>query len=223
MASRGTQVEARRPAPRLYLITPPVGDPAAFVDPLAAALGAADIAAVCLRLVATDERTLTNRIKALAPVVQDKGAAFLIAGYVDLVARTGADGAHLTGIESFQAALAALKPQRIAGCGGLETRHDAMLAAESADYVMFGEPDEHGPRPSFEAIVDRVTWWAEVFELPCVGFAASPDEVELLAAAGADFVALGEWIFASNPAAQVAEAAACLAAGHRALMEENVA
>ena len=147
-------------------MTPPVGDPAGFADALAAALGAADIAAVCLRLAATDERTLSNRIKALAPVVQDKGAALLLAGYLELVARTGADGAHLTGIEAFQAALASLKPQRIAGCGGLETRHDAMLAAESADYVMFGEPDEHGTRPSFDAIVDRIAWWAEVFELP---------------------------------------------------------
>ena len=60
-------------------MTPPVGDPAGFADALAAALGAADIAAVCLRLAATDERTLSNRIKALAPVVQDKGAALLLA------------------------------------------------------------------------------------------------------------------------------------------------
>ena len=46
-----------------------------------------------------------------------------------------------------------------------------------------------GRRPSFEAIVERVAWWAEVFETPCVGFAATLDEVEPLAAAGADFVA----------------------------------
>ena len=53
---------------------------------------------------------------------------------------------------------------------------------------MFGEPDD-GQRPSFEAIVERVDWWAEVFEIPCVGYAASSDEVGPLAAAGADFVA----------------------------------
>ena len=34
--------------------------------------------------------------------------------------RAGADGAHLTGIEAFAAALAKLKPDRIAGCGGLQ-------------------------------------------------------------------------------------------------------
>ena len=127
MASRANPIETRRPAPRLYLMTPPVGDPAGFADALAAALGATDIAAVCLRLAATDDRTLSNRIKALAPVVQDKGAALLLAGHAEFVARTGADGAHITGIEAFQAALATLKPDRIAGCCGLETRHDAML------------------------------------------------------------------------------------------------
>ena len=203
-------------------MTPPVGDPAGFADALAAALGAADIAAVCLRLAATDDRTLSNRIKALAPVVQDKGVALLLAGHAEFVARTGADGAHITGIEAFQAALATLKPDRIAGCCGLETRHDAMLAAESgADYVMFGEPDEAGSRPSFGAVVDRIAWWAEVFEAPCVGYAASLDEVEQLAAAGADFVAVGDWIFgdARGPAATVADAARRLAAGHLALAE----
>ena len=48
----------------------------------------------------------------------------------------------LTGIDAFDGALEQLKPERIAGAGGLATRHDAMLAAEAgADYVMFGEPD----------------------------------------------------------------------------------
>ena len=74
-----------------------------------------------------------------------------------------------------------------------------MLAAEAgADYVMFGEPDASGRRPSFDAIVERVAWWAEVFEIPCVGFAGTLDEVEPLAAAGADFVALGDCVFAMD-------------------------
>jgi thiamine-phosphate pyrophosphorylase len=203
-------------------MAPPVGDPAGFADALSSALGAADVAAVCLRLAAADERTLCNRIKAMAPVVQDRGAALLLAGHVELVARAGADGAHLAGIEAFQAALTNLKPERIAGCSGLETRHDAMRAAESgADYVMFGEPESDGSRPSFGAIVDRISWWAEVFEIPCVGFAASLEEVEPLAAAGADFVAVGEWIFdtVEGPAKTVAEAARQLAAGHRTQAE----
>jgi thiamine-phosphate pyrophosphorylase len=197
MASRGNPAAPRRPAPRLYLVTPQ--DTAGLADKLAQALGAADVAAVLLRLPQTDERTHVNQAKALAPIVQDKGAALILDGHPDLAVRAGADGAHLTGIDALNEALAALKPARIAGCGGLESRHDAMLAAEAgADYVMFGEPDENGSRPSFEAVAERIAWWAEVFEIPCVGFAASLDEVEPLAQAGADFIAVGDCVFADT-------------------------
>ena len=173
-------------------MAPPSTDPARIAE----ALGAADVAAVLLPIAGDDERALLNSVKALAASVQSVGAALLLDGRADLVARAGADGAHLAGIDEFSAAVATLKPERIAGCGGLATRHDAMSAAESgADYVMFGEPDERGHRPSFDAVLERVEWWAEVFEIPCVGYAADPDEIAPLTAAGADFVAVGGFIF----------------------------
>jgi thiamine-phosphate pyrophosphorylase len=209
MVSRAKQADPR-PAPRLYLVTPPVEDAAAFVAPLTQALSAGDVAAVLLRLADADERTLTNRIKTLAPVVQSKDGALIVDRHADLVARAGADGAHLTGIDAFTEAVEQLKPERIAGAGGLATRHDAMLAAEgNADYVMFGEPDKNGARPSFEAIEERVAWWAEVFESPCVAYTAAREEVAPLVLAGADFVALGDWLWRepSKVAAIVAEAA----------------
>jgi thiamine-phosphate pyrophosphorylase len=209
MASRGNRTEPRRPTPRLYLITPPVADPATVREVLAAAVKSADVAAVLLRLAAADERTLINRTKALAPLVQDQGAAFLLDGLPDIVAHAGADGAHLTGTAAFEAALTTLKPARIVGCGGLQTRHDAMAVAEAgADYVMFGEPDERQHRPSLEAVVERVAWWAELFEIPCVGFAGGIEEVAPLAEAGAEFIALGDWIFRYPEGADVAVAAA---------------
>ena len=198
---------SQRPAPRLYLFTPPLADAAAFAPALDAALGAADIAAVLLRLAAADERTLINRAKAIVPVVQRRDVAVLLDGHAGIVARAGADGAHLTGIEAFAAALALLKPERIAGAGGLRSRHDAMLAAETgADYVMFGEPQLFPPpragegqgggrRPDFDETLERLSWWADLFEVACVGYAASPDEIGPLAATGADFIALGEWIW----------------------------
>jgi thiamine-phosphate pyrophosphorylase len=199
MATRPKNPEPR-PQPRIYLMTPPVEDAAAFAGPLTQALGAADVAAVLLRLTEADERTQINRIKAIASAVQNQGAALLIDGHRELVARSGADGAHITGIENFTDALETLKPDWIVGCGGLAIRHDAMAAAEAgADYVMFGEPDAAGARPGFDAILERVTWWAEVFEAPCVAFAASLDEIAPLVSAGADFIALGsaadDWIW----------------------------
>ncbi len=213
MSPRRQGTPATPPAPRLYLVAPALTDPGAAVAALGPALAAADIAAVLLRLPAADERTLINRIKEVAPLVQERGAALLLDGRPDLVARAGADGAHLTGIEAVRAAIGALKPDRIVGAGGLASRHDAMEAAEAgADYVMFGEPDPAGKRPSFDAIHERVAWWSEVFEVPCVAYAASLAEVDALRAA--EFVALGPFIF-SDPrgsAAAVADAAARLTA-----------
>ena len=213
MATRQPPSTTARPTARLYLVTPALADPQAAADLLGPALAAADVAAVLLRLAPADERTLINRIKEIAPPVQARGAALLIDGHAGLTARAGADGAHLTGIAAVQEALRSLKPERIVGAGGLASRHDAMLAAESgADYVMFGEPDPAGQRPSFEAIRERVEWWAEVFEIPCVAYAASLAEIGELVAA--EFIALAPSIVSDprGPAAAVADAAARLSA-----------
>ena len=185
--------------PRLYLATLPVEEPQVLLGVLPDLLKAADIAAVLLRLKPSDPRTLISRIKALAPLIQDHGAALLLDGHVDLVARAGADGAHLPGLESFAEALPTLKPDRIAGVGGLATRHDSMTAGElGADYVLFGEPDEKGQRPSTQAICDRLQWWDEVFELPSVGFAGALEEVGAFASAGADFILAGDFIWSAS-------------------------
>jgi thiamine-phosphate pyrophosphorylase len=194
-----------RPVPRLYLATPVVDDPSPLLANLPGLLAGADVAAVLVRLTLTDQRTLISRVKALAPAIQDSGAALLLDGHVELVARAGADGAHLTGIEAVEEALPTLKPDRIAGVGGLTTRHDSMTAAEAgADYVLFGEPDARGQRPSVEAIAERLQWWAELFEPPCVGFAASREEAGEFAAAGADFVLVGDFIWADPRGAAAA-------------------
>jgi thiamine-phosphate pyrophosphorylase len=211
-----------RPLPRLYLATPVVDDPSPLIASLPALLAGADIAAVLLRLKPTDPRTLISRIKALAPAIQNDGAALLLDGHVELVARSGADGAHLTGIESMQEALPTLKPDRIAGVGGLATRHDSMAAGEAgADYVLFGEPDAHGQRPSPDAIGERLQWWAELFEPPCVGFAATLDEAAGFAAAGADFVLVGDFIWADprGPAAALMDAQQAIRQGYAAMTE----
>ena len=202
--------EAGTSPPRAYLVTPPVEDDEAFVRVLASVLAAdADIAAVLLRLAPADERTLIKRVKALAPIIQEKGIALVLDGHPEIVARSGADGAHLHGIDAFKQALVSLKPGRIAGVGGLHARHDAMLAAEAgADYVMFGEPGDGARRRPFVAIADRIAWWAEIFEIPCVGYAASADEVVPIVAAGADFVAFGEFVFSDPQGLRAALSAA---------------
>jgi thiamine-phosphate pyrophosphorylase len=205
-----------RPAPRLYLATPLVDDPASLLAELPGLLAAADVAAVLVRLKQTDQRTMITRIKALAPAVQAAGAALLVDGHAELVARGGADGAHLPGIAALEEALSSLKPDRIAGVGGLATRHASMSAGEmGADYVLFGEPGADGERPSAQAIAERLDWWAELFEPPCVGFAASLAEAREFAAAGADFVLVGDviWNDPRGPREALVEAGAALKQG----------
>ena len=203
-----------RPQPRLYLATPEVDDPADLIGSLPGLLAATDIAAVLLRLKPTDQRSMIARAKALVPVVQTSDAALLLDGHVELVARAGADGAHLTGIAALEDALPSLKPDRIAGAGGLTTRHDSMTAGElGADYVLFGEPDAIGQRPSVEAIAERLGWWAELFEPPCVGYAATLEEATLFAGSGADFIMVADFIWsdARGPQAALIDAQAAIA------------
>jgi thiamine-phosphate pyrophosphorylase len=216
MASR---TAADTPAPRLYLLTPVVEDADAFARPLEAALEGVDIAAVLLRIRGADERQEINIIKRLAPVVQSRGIALLIDGNPSVSVKGGADGAHLSG-DAFAAGLSSLKPARIAGAGGLKSKHEAMEAAESgADYVMFGEPDANGVAPPREAACERLAWWSEVFQIPCVGYAGSADAVADISAAGADFVALGDYVWNDErgPAAAILAAAAAMKAARPAV------
>jgi thiamine-phosphate pyrophosphorylase len=205
---------SQRPAPRLYLITPVIEDAAAFAGTLRDAIAPADVAAVLLRLKTAGERDLINRVKLLAPLVQSKDAALVLDGHPEVAARAGADGAHLTGLPAFSAAVGNLKPAKIAGCGGITSRDDAMAAGEQgADYVMFGDATANRSRAPLPAIIERVEWWAELFEVPCVGFAANVLEIEPLCEAGADFVAVGDgiWDDPRGVAAAVTEAARKLA------------
>ena len=167
---------------------------------------------------------MITRVKTLAPAIQAAGAAVLLDGHVELVARAGADGAHVTGIAAMEDALPSLKPDRIIGVGGLTTRHDSMSAGEAgADYVLFGEPDANGERPSIEAIAERLQWWAELFEPPCVGFAASREEAHEFAAAGADFVLVGDFIWSDprGPAVALSEVEQTIQTAHAAIRKSH--
>jgi len=216
-----------RPAPRLYLATRVVDDPQPLATSLPGLLTTADIAAVLVRLRAAEPRGMIARVKALAPAIQNAGAALLLDGELlddqfELVARAGADGAHLTGIKALEEALPGLKPDRIAGCGGLVTRHDSMGAGElGADYVLFGEPDAQGKRPSPDAVAERLQWWAELFEPPCIGYAATREEAYEFALAGADFVLVDDlvWADARGAAAALADIGQALREAYAATRE----
>ncbi len=205
-------------AARLYLITPVLED-ASFAPRLAEACATGAVAAVLLRLAPADERTLTNQVKALAPAAQEYGAAVIVTtdGKADLAtiaARGGADGVHIAGDPTLVRELRdRLKSERALGVGGIRTKDDAMTFGEAGvDYLLFGEPRPDGSLPSLDSVVERASWWAEIFETPCAAYAPSLDAVETLAATNAEFVALGDavWSHPDGPAAGVKAAAEIL-------------
>jgi thiamine-phosphate pyrophosphorylase len=198
------------------LVTPPVLDPGAISFRLMQAFAGGDVAAVLLRLAPGDERSLTERVKALAPPVQAQNVALVVEASAQVASRGGADGVHVTeGIEAIAEARSSLRQERIIGVGGLRSRHDAMDAGEAGvDYVMFGEPRPDGSLPPLPAVLERASWWAEIFETPCIAYAPDAESVPALVETGAEFLALGAWLFAEGVdiRAEVAAADAAIAA-----------
>ena len=192
-----------RESPRLYLATPPLDDARAFPPQLRDALSAGDVASLLIRFAGEDPRKKEEIVRALAPIAQERGVAVLVEAEPNVALRAGADGVHIHGAgEDLAEAVKKLSPKYIVGAGALYTRDNAMRAGETgADYVMLDAK-------SFDALIERVSWWAELFNTPCVARAASLDEIAPLAQAGADFVLLdgAVWTDERGPAAAVAEA-----------------
>jgi thiamine-phosphate pyrophosphorylase len=202
------------PETGLYLMTPQIGDADAFLPQLEEALDGGEIACLLLDILASDDNAAKRMVKAVGGVAQPRGVALLLSGWSVIAARAGADGVHVVGSRAaVSEAIESFKPERIVGVGGLRTRHEAMFLAETGvDYVMFGEPSRDGRPPPLDQVAERLDWWAELFEIPCIGYAPDLGAVPLMADAGADFVALGRavWEHEQGPRAAVSLASRVL-------------
>ncbi|MBV9290504.1 MAG: thiamine phosphate synthase [Hyphomicrobiales bacterium] len=203
------------PLASLYLITLPLtaAEALGFARAFAEVLAAVPVSSVLVKLAEGSQGDAKAIVAPLLELAVKSDCALILDQDPRLAARLGADGVHVTGSgEALDEALESLKPERIVGAGGLPLRDDAMRAGEKgADYVMFGEPRGAAPPMPPTALVERVAWWAEIFETPCVAYAQSLDMAGELACAGADFVALDCAIWdASAPAAAAREARARL-------------
>lgn len=178
-----------REAAQIYLIA----DVSANLgERLAAALDAVPVATVLLAP-AAGARLEAASIKPHVEAIQARGIAALVAGDATLARTVRADGVHLSAGPDLAARYAEareiLGTRYIIGAEGGISRHEAMELGEAGvDYIAFGRPD---PGPIDDATLDLVDWWSEIFEVPCVGFAATtPDDARALAEAGAEFVAV---------------------------------
>jgi thiamine-phosphate pyrophosphorylase len=182
------------------LVTPPLEEVGDWPMRLADACKLARASALLVRLSPTDERGMINIVKAVCAPVQAMGVAVMVEADVAVCVRGGADGAHLAAdAATLRAAREQMPDGRSVGAGHLRSRHDAMDAGEAnVDYVMFGEPRIDGSMPNASAVIERTAWWAEIFQTPCVAYAADEAMIAPLAATHAEFIALGEWIWAQN-------------------------
>ena len=201
----------------MYLITPPVLEPARFAEDLARALDAGDVGALQIRLKDAADDAVRLAVDALRPVAQARGVAVILNDRADLAVETGCDGAHLGQTDGDHAAARrSLGPERTLGLTCHASRHLAMEAGEvGADYVAFGaffptatKETQHRAEPEI------LEWWSGVFELPCVAIGGiTAENCAPLVRAGADFLAVvgAVWGHPDGPAAGVRAMEAAIA------------
>ncbi|TNE40199.1 MAG: thiamine phosphate synthase [Alphaproteobacteria bacterium] len=194
---------------RLYLISPPSIDLESFKTDMSAALDGGDVACFQLRLKPASDEEILAAAKALMPIAHAHDVAFLINDRPDLAKQAGADGVHIGQEDAkYKEARKLLGPDAIVGVTCHNSKHLAMVAGEDgADYVAFGAFfDTATKEASTRAEPDLLTWWTELFEVPCVAIGGvTVENCDALIAAGADFLAVssGVWNYEGGPRAAV--------------------
>lgn len=191
---------------QLYLISP-LDVSGAFPDRLARALDAAPVAAFQLRVKGVDEHAAASLAEPLQRICADRDVAFIVNDSISLAKRLGADGVHL-GQGDGEVADARQRLGREAQIGVTchDSRHLAMDAGEAgADYVAFGAFFPTGTKVvEHRATLDLLSWWQQIFELPCVAIGGiTPENCASLVVAGADFLAVSGAVWNGDEAAAV--------------------
>ena len=196
---------------RLYLITPPRFEVAAFADELAAALGAGDVASVQLRLKDASDDEVRRAAERLRPLCHEHDTAFIVNDRPDLALKTGADGVHVGQEDaSYEEARRILGRDAIVGVTCHQSRDLALAAAEAgADYVAFGAFFPTATKEAkTQADPDILRWWSDFVTVPAVAIGGiTVANCAPLAQAGADFLAVvaGVWDYPGGPAAAVSD------------------
>ena len=175
-----------KPRCRLYFQFP-MQAPAPLTTQLVDALAATD--AACVLLCREESAFDEAQAGTLIDLVQARGLACLIEQDAALAERLGADGVHIEADPTIYAEARKLLGESAsigAFCGA--NRHDAMRLAElGADYVAFGP---NGTIDAIDQYADLMSWWSEIFVVPCVAWNVdNAEQAARLASLGADFVA----------------------------------
>ncbi len=184
---------------RLVLIVPEIADADEQAKIVADALKGGDVASVIVPQYGLNDGEFQKHAEKLVPLIQNAGAAALIAGDSRVVGRSRADGLHLTGpATEIAEAIDKYADKLIVGGGNAADRHHALeIGEERPDYIFFGKlegdikPEAH---PKNLALAE---WWASMIEIPCIVMGGTdPASALAVAETGAEFAALRLAVFA---------------------------
>lgn len=185
--------------PRLALIVSGLPDGEEGRASLSRALGGGDVATVFIGAAGRSQTAFQAFAEEIVPLVQEAGAAAIVADDTRTAGRVKADGLHVSGgsLEELRDAVARFAPKLIVGASGFKTRHEALDAGEILpDYLFFGRlsaETDPAPRP---CDLELAEWWADIVEVPCVLMGGSDlGALREAAASGVEFIALSDAIF----------------------------
>ncbi|MDE1995901.1 MAG: thiamine phosphate synthase [Rhizobiaceae bacterium] len=184
---------------RLVLVVPDIADIEERTKMVADALRGGDVASVIVPQYGLDDGLFQKHAEALVPVIQNAGAAALIAGDSRVAGRAKADGLHITGnLAEFSDAVEKFVPKLIVGGGSATDRHAALEIGElRPDYIFFGKLDGDIKPDAHPKNVALGEWWASMIEIPCIVMGGTDPKSALeVALSGAEFVALRLAVFA---------------------------
>jgi thiamine-phosphate pyrophosphorylase len=184
---------------RLVLVMPETDDAETAARLMGEALKGGDVSSVILPQYGMDD----NRFQALAekviPVIQQAGAAALVAGDSRVAGRAKADGLHIAGgVADLGEAMEKHTPKLIVGGGNAQDRHHALEIGElQPDYIFFGKLDGDIKPEAHPKNLALAEWWASMVAIPCIVMGGTnPESVLDIAETGAEFAALRLAVFA---------------------------
>lgn len=184
---------------RLVLVMPETDDLDAATRMIGDALKGGDVASVIVPQYGMDDSRFQKLAEKVVPVIQQAGAAALVAGDSRVAGRAKADGLHITGgVDVFGEAIEKHAPKLIVGGGNAQDRHRALEIGElQPDYIFFGKIDGDIKPEAHPKNLALAEWWASMVEIPCIVMGGtSPESVLDIAETGAEFAALRLAVFA---------------------------
>jgi len=198
------------PPCQIYLLTPAkIDDLAQFAADFEAAISAAPVACLQIRLKETPKAEIIEIAQTLLPIAQSHDTLIIINDDPEIGRDCGAEGVHI-GQSDMKINLAKelLSEDAIIGVTCHNSKDLAFEAAlAGADYVAFGSFFKSATKPDASpADLELLTWWNEAVEIPSVAIGGiTTENAQMVIEAGADFIAVsaGVWDHPEGPAKAV--------------------